>query len=231
MVEAESFWRLEYEDSEIHCLLLALLDCKGIQPYESKLVVSQENDKKLEMNENMEETDLSTNIQSKIRMSPIIFEHNGKICVIIYPMVLPFDTKNDLFFYFREKLQETLNETQNFLQSQLLEEEFRNFHFKEIKEWKFTSDQSDYIQSDQYYSGGAVRRIIGGLIFNNDPFEWQGIDLDLEAFKLIKPNRNDIYILARKADIELLLSCGKTQVQICGKNSKKHIQLLKVSVS
>ena len=70
----------------------------------------------------------------------------------------------------------------------------------------------NHIQSDRFYSGGVVRRIIAGLIFNNDAFNWLGIDLELEV-KLIKPNHNYMSPTARKTDLELLLSSKHDAIQ------------------
>ena len=110
--------------------------------------------------------------------------------------------------------------------NQILEEKFRNFKFNDglqIENWSFNLKQTNHIQNDRYYSGGEVRRIIGGLIFNNDPFNWLGIDL--EVFKIIKPH-NHVYPTARKADIELLLSSKHDPIKNCGEKLRETYKIL-----
>ena len=93
----------------------------------------------------------------------------------------------------------------------VLKEMFEDFKFNsgtKIKEWKFDERQINFIESDIYYSGGAVRRIIGGIIFNHEPFNWQ--NLDFEKFKSKEPNKYN-FIAERKEDLELLLNFDSTK--------------------
>ena len=257
MVESDIYyWKLEYEDFEIHSILSAILEYKGIYVYDFKSSFNQENQEKSQI----------------FPKTPLIFEHNGILWVNLYPMVLPSEKQH--LFYFKEKLLETLiflnetipnffsktaififaikNNTQHWLAGTLqinlegtavfglidpigekpmgllkdqrfmelnnvLKEMFENFEFNngaKIKEWKFDEQQINFIENDPYYSGGAVRRIIEGIIFNHEPFDWQ--NLDLEKFKSKEPNKHN-FITERREDFELLLNSKKVQIKKCGK--------------
>ena len=81
---------LEYEDDEIHFLLLALLDKEGIEPYKSKFCSYQQ----VNVDKRMAKFSLTTNQNDKgepeLRVpKTTIFALKEKVFVNIYPTTLP----------------------------------------------------------------------------------------------------------------------------------------------
>ena len=181
---------LEYNDREIHSLLLALLDRKGIKPYKSKLVSYDEINPPKDYNFYVDgamklglkqfdnhEGSTARDIQT------VIFPFNEKVFVNIYPTTLPQQINGLPFYDFEYKFNEGIFELENFFQE--------NSHFRE-KEVIFNIPIN---RGNTHWVECTIKinknKIASGLI--NDPYGQPGISVEIykELRKIIMVRLNE----------------------------------------
>ena len=257
---------VEYDDEEIHSMLLALLEIWKIAPYKSRLCTYNQYSG---INSNpMSKFSRTTNRNSEgeeeaREVNCAIFRHNLKIFVNIYPTTLRQIINEKVFDDFEEKLNEATFELDNFSNEFNLDSTTEtcftfplnkgNYHwvlgslqlienrkliarindpfgqrsgindeeYKDIRDVlsrkfenyviSFISETNPNVQRD-VYCGGAVRRMRDGLIFNNNPYEWERIDNKVYGISSNFYNS----LNERRADLDLLLTSLNPQAKKTG---------------